>query len=175
MELADQAAEVYSYSGLLAKAELLESLGKFSDAWEYFLKLEERYNNSEDLMAFILRYKAKTHDTRYDGELQGRLKKIFPNGLEKVGLKNFSGAPADGVIIQQENTLVTAAGLRKGDIIVALYGIRAHNFEQYSYARETTTNAQMDLIVWQQNHYTEMKASPPNHRFDADFATYPKR
>jgi hypothetical protein len=174
MQLADQAAEVYSYSGLLAKAELLESLGKYSDAWEYFLKLEERYNNSEDLMAFIVRYKAKTHNTRYDGELQSRMKNLFPNGLEKVSLKDFSGAPRDGVIIDEENQLVKDAGLGRGDIIVALYGIRTHNFQQYSYARETTTNAEMDLIVWQQNNYVQIKASPPDHRFNADFASYPK-
>jgi hypothetical protein len=175
MQLANQAAEVYSYSGLLAKAELLESLGKYSDAWEYFLKLEERYNNSEDVMAFIVRYKAKTHDTRYDGELKSRIKNLFPNGLEKVSLKDFSGPPRDGVIIDEENQLVKDAGLGRGDIIVALYGIRTHNFQQYSYARETTTNAEMDLLVWQQNHYVPIKASPPNHRFNADFASYPKR
>jgi len=30
----------------------------------------------------------------------------------------------------------------------------------------------MDLIVWQQNHYAQIKANPPGHRFNADFATY---
>jgi len=172
MALADQAADVYSYSGLEAKAELLESLGKYAEAWEYFLKIEERYNRSEALMAFVARYKAKTADGRYDQELQNRLKSLFPSGLEKVSFQDFKAPPSDGVIINEENKLVSDAGLKRGDIIVAVNRIRVHTFKQYSYAREVTATPDLALIVWQKDHYAEIKASPPRHRFNAAFASY---
>jgi tetratricopeptide (TPR) repeat protein len=172
LALADKAAEVYSYSGLQAKADLLESLGKYDEAWEYFLKLEERYERSDDLMAFIARYKAKTGNTRYDHELQTRLGKLFPKGLEKATIQTLGSPPSDGAIIKQDGKLISDAGLRVGDIIVAVHAIRVHNMQQYSFARETRKAPGMELIVWQQNHYVEIKCSPPGHRFNVDFATY---
>jgi len=175
LALADKAAEVYSYSGLEAKADLLESLGKYAEAWEYFLKLEERYERSDDLMAFIARYKAKTGNSRYDHELETRMGKLFPKGLEKVTLQSFRTPPSDGAIIKQENKLVSDAGLKADDIIVAVYEIRVHNLPQYSFARETSKAPEMDLIVWRQDHYLQIKCSPPGHRFNADFATYSAR
>ena len=42
-EIADFAAEVYSYSGLLAKAEFLEAKGDYNGALDYYKKIEERY------------------------------------------------------------------------------------------------------------------------------------
>jgi hypothetical protein len=172
LALADKAAEVYSYSGLQAKADLLESLGKYDEAWEYFLKLEERYERSDDLMAFIARYKAKTGNTRYDHELQTRLGKLFPKGLEKATIQTLGSPPSDGAIIKQDGNLISDAGLKVGDIIVAVHAIRVHNMQQYSFARETRKAPGMELIVWQQNHYVEIKCSPPGHRFNVDFATY---
>ncbi len=54
-------------------------------------------------------------------------------------------------------------------------GIRARNFEQYRYARESTTDPEMSLIIYRNNQYLEVKASPPNHRFEADLSTWPAK
>lgn len=126
-------------------------------------------------MAFIARYKAKTGNSRYDHELETRMGKLFPKGLEKVTLQSSRTPPSDGAIIKQENKLVSDAGLKVGDIIVAVYEIRVHNLPQYSFARETSKAPEMDLIVWRQDHYLQIKCSPPGHRFNADFATYSAR
>jgi len=64
------------------------------------------------------------------------------------------------------------AGLKQGDVIVAIDGIRAHNFAQYSYVRDSKQSPELDLIVWQGSAYREIKASPPNHRFGVDFGDY---
>ncbi len=175
MELADQAAAVYSYRGLQAKAELLESLGKYGDALEYYKRIEERYNDTGIVMGFLCRFKTKTGNGAYDKELQERLDRLFPKGVEKVTINDLHEPPQDGVIINEENDLLRQAGLKHGDIIVALYGIRVHNFEQYGYARESDPKPEMVFIVWTGHEYVERKASPPRHRFGLDFATYTAR
>ena len=169
---ADFAGEVYSSVGLQAKAEFLEATGDDAGAFQWYSNIEERYEESGPILAFCMRYKNRTGDTRYDGELNKRLGKLFPKGIEKVNIDDFKGPPTDGVLISEATDLARAAGLKVGDVIVAIDGIRMHNFKQYSCGREFNTAQEMNLIVWQGNRYNEIKASPPNHRFGGDFGDY---
>jgi tetratricopeptide (TPR) repeat protein len=170
--LANRAAETYSYDGLKTKAELLEVQEKDLEAYDYYWKMEERYNDGWPLAAFCIRYKTKTGDPRFDKEVQKRLKLLFPRGLEKVTPKSFKGIPDEGVMVYTENELVLQAGLKKGDIIVGLDGLKVYAMMQYQYLREKTTNAPLDLIVWNGREYVEIKANPPNRRFKANFDDY---
>lgn len=172
---ADFGGEVYSFSGLQAKAEFLEATKDYAGAFQWYSNIEERYNDSGPLVAFCLRYKSKTGDARYDGEVQKRTNKVFPKGIEKVGLGDFSGPPADGVVFKEESDLMTGAGLHGGDIVVAIYGIRVHDVPQYEYERDNSSNPELDLIVWQRDGYHQIKASPPNHRFGVDIGNYLKK
>ncbi len=174
-KLADMAGEVYSSRGLAAKAGFFETVGNYGEAFTWFAKIEERYESSDDLIIFCARYKQKTGDPRFDKEALKRLGKLFPVGIEKVTLNNFQKPPIDGAAIWEENDLIREAGLKRGDIIVAVCGIRVHNFEQYTYGRETSKSPQLDLIVWQGKAYHEVQASPPEHRFGGKFGTYPAR
>jgi Tfp pilus assembly protein PilF len=171
-QIADDAGEVYSARGLEAKAIFMEQTTNYDGAFEWFAKVEERYDDSTPLLDFCERYKNLTGDTRFEPEVKKRLKKLFPNGIEKVAVADFHGAPADGVSIKQQNALLTAAGLRSGDVIVALNGTRTHTFDQYIYVRSSLTGSELDLIVWQGSAYHEIKADPPNHRFGVDFGDY---
>lgn len=171
---ADFAGDVYSSVGLLAKAEFLEATGDYPGAFQWFANNEDRYDDSGPLVAFCLRYKAKTGSTAYDGELQKRLTKYFPDGIQQVKLADFQGAPTDGVVFQDENNLLHSAGLKAGDVIVAVYGIRVHSQLQYEYGRGISSAPELDLIVWQpgDQHYHEIKTSPPNHLFGVDIGDY---
>jgi tetratricopeptide (TPR) repeat protein len=171
-ETADEAGEAYSGAGLIAKAKFLEATGQYAEAFEWFSKNEERYDSAGPLMQFCVRYKQKTGDPRFDRELQKRIRKLFPRGLEKVTLADFKAAPTEGVLVAEESELVHAAGMKTGNVIVGVYGIRVHNFPQYDFARDTSTNPELELIVWQGNGYREIHASPPEHRFSANFTTY---
>ena len=171
-KIADEAGEVYSAAGLEAKASFLEKTAKYDEAFQWYQKIEERYGNSSALTAFCERYKKLTGDSRFEQELMKRVKTVFSRGIEKVSLGDFHGAPADGVFIRQQNALLLAAGLRAGDVIVALNGTRTHTFDQYKYVRGLLSGPEMDLIVWQNNAYHEIKASPPNHLFGLDFGDY---
>ena len=174
-QIAADGAEVYSSEGLQAEAIFFEMTSNYDEAFNWFAKVEERYNESAPLIDFCLRYKIKTGDNRFDSEVQKRISKIFPNGMEKVSLKDFSSPPTDGTMIRQNNGLLAAAGLKSGDVIVAVYGVRVHNFAQYSYGRGLKDTPELDLIVWQGDGYHELKPAPPNHLFGADFGDFPAK
>jgi tetratricopeptide (TPR) repeat protein len=172
-QIADEAGEVYSARGLRAKALFLEETGDYAGALEWYAKIEERYNDSSQVVAFCQRYKAKTGSTRFDRELQQRCDPLFPGGMEKVSLADFKGPPKDGILIKQRTPLESAAGLDRGDVIVGVYGIRVHNYAQYACARYFRDTPELDLIVWHANAYHEFKPSFPDHRFQADLEDYP--
>jgi hypothetical protein len=171
-QIADEGGEVYSSVGLEAKATFFEMTTNYTDAFVWFAKLEERYDKPGPLIAFCGRYKNLTGDSRFEPEVKKRVKKMFPDGMEQVSLTDFQGPPADGVHIRQQNDLLTAAGLRAGDVIVALNGTRTHTFNQYMFVRELLTGPEMNLIVWNSKGYRAVKASPPDHKFNADFRDY---
>ncbi len=78
-------------------------------------------------------------------------------------------------MIHEENELLQEAGLEKGDIIVAVFGVRVRTFGQYNFGRYSNPAPEMDLIVWKKDHYVEVKASPPDHKFNANFQTFHRR
>jgi tetratricopeptide (TPR) repeat protein len=172
---ADFAGDVYSDVGLQAKAEFLEATSDYDGAYQWFAKNEERYDDSVPLIRFCERFKNKTGSSRFDNELRKRLGKIFPAGIENAALGDFRGAPQNGISIGGESDQTRAAGLKLGDIIVAINGVRIHNFLQYNYERDLTEGPLLDLIVWQGNSYHEIKASPPDHLFGVDFPDYPPK
>jgi hypothetical protein len=171
-QVADFAAEVYSHMGLQAKANFLEATGDYDGAFDYCAKIEERYQDSGALVDFCQRYKAKTGNNRFEGELQKRIEAYFPDGMEKVEFKDFQAPPTDGATFGQQNGLMTAAGLKRGNVIVAINGIRVHTFKQYTFARGLKSSPEMDLVVWQGDAYREVKASPPNHLFGVPMGDY---
>jgi tetratricopeptide (TPR) repeat protein len=172
-EIAKEGGEVYSFSGLVAQAVFFEMTSNYESALKWFAAIDERYNDSTPVLEFCLRYKEKTGDTRFDSEVQNRINKLFPKGVEKVSLADFKSRPTDGVVFMQQNTLMESSGLRKDDVIVAVNGIRVHNTIQYMYARNLRSSLELDLIVWQGDSYREVTASPPEHRFGVRVETYP--
>ncbi|HUB87152.1 MAG TPA: hypothetical protein VMB22_04615, partial [Verrucomicrobiae bacterium] len=171
-EIADEGAQVYSSAGLEAEALFFELTSNYDEAYDWYSKIEDRYNESGPLVAFCMRYKILTGDTRFDAEVQKRIGTLFPGGLEKVSLSDFHGPPTDGVLVEQENDKTKAAGLKQGDVIVAVYGYRMHNFKQYSWGREWSTEPELNLIVWQDGTYREIKANLPSHLFGVTFGDY---
>lgn len=170
-EIAEFCGDVYSASGLSTLADFYESTSNYAKAFQTYVAREERYDDWGDVIWFIKRYQKATGESTYDDELKKRVNKIFPRGIENVTLTDFKGPPTDGVLINQDNDLLRDAGLSKGDVIVATYGIRLHWFIQYVYARDTRSMP-LDLIVWKKDHYEKVLADPPHHLFGADFRDY---
>jgi tetratricopeptide (TPR) repeat protein len=171
-EIADYGAEVYSGVGLQAKALFMEDTTNYDEAFQWYLKNEERYNDSWPLVEFCIRCKEEYQYAKFDAELEKREHLYFPNGTERASLNDFQNQPTNGVLIQQQNDLLLSYGLKAGDVIVALDGVRTHNFAQYRFVRATQDKPGLDLIVWQSGDYHEVNATPPNHLFGVNFGDY---
>lgn len=171
-EIADFGGQVYSYVGLQAEAVFYESTSNYDQAFQWYQNIEDRYNDSGPLIDFCLWYEETTGDARFNPELTKRMDKLFPKGRENVSVADFQGPPADGVLIQEENDRLLAAGLKKNYVIVALGGRRVHNFEQYRYLRDAQSLPELDLIVWKRGDYQEIKTNPPNHKFGVSFGDF---
>lgn len=174
-QIADYAGEVYSYRGLEAEAIFFEETSNYDQAFQWDYKIEDRYNDSTPIIQFCLWRKETAGDTQYDSELEKRLDKLFPKGNERASVSDFQGPPSDGVLIQEENDRIRAAGMAAKDVVVAIQGRRVHNFLQYRYVRDELTEPELDLIVWHKNTgtYNEVKTSPPKHLFGVSFTDFP--
>jgi tetratricopeptide (TPR) repeat protein len=64
--LVDKAADVYSYDGFKAKADFLETRGRYGDALKCYDEIEARYGPNKETMKFLLRIKAKTGRRDFD-------------------------------------------------------------------------------------------------------------
>ncbi len=171
-DLVDKAASIYSAAGFRAKADYLEAKGRYKEALNCYDEIEARYGPREDTVAFLLRAKAKTGGKEFDKILSTRTADFFPNGMERVTLASFRKPPDDGVILGGDNAETAKVKLNMGDVIVALHGIRVHNFTQFSFVRDTASESVLDLIVWQGGHYHQIKASPPNRKFGVQMPDY---
>ena len=82
-QIADQGGEVYSEVGLEAKAFFLEKTTNYDDAFEWYAKIEERYDNPKPLIAFCERSKILAGDSRFEPELKSVWENCFPPAWKK--------------------------------------------------------------------------------------------
>ena len=164
-ELVGRAAEVYSYDGLKSKADYLEAEGRYGEAVKIYDDIEASYGPQKETLKFLMRANAKLGDATFDHVIKSHMTSFFPDGIENVTLSSFTGPPTDGVLISEVNAETAKANLSRGTIIVALNGIRVHNFDQYTYARDVLKASELNLIVWQNEQYRQITANPPNRKF----------
>jgi hypothetical protein len=154
-QLANWAANVPCESGLRAKLRFLRAVGRVDEAVETGREYEDRYGDGRPLAAAFRHYRYITHDHRYDADIEKRLKKLFPKGLSKVGLTNFTDRPLEGVAITSQDEFTMQAGLKLRDIIVAVCGVRVYDWWQYDFTRYLEEKPQTKLIVWNGSDYIE--------------------
>jgi tetratricopeptide (TPR) repeat protein len=173
-DLADFAEEVYSYEGLRAKAEYLELVGRFKEAMNVYLKMRERYGNCDELPAFAYRQRdKKTLGTeRY---WKAEVSKLFPAGLESITIEQLKGKPTQGVILGAQSNAARAVGLEKGDIIVAVEGVRIQNIPQCIFAESLKLDPEIEFIAWKANHYQKLQGRLLERRLDSEIEDYSPR
>jgi hypothetical protein len=164
-------AEVYSAIGLQTKTDLLFKENRYTESFDYVLKLEERYQMPGRVIVWCQAYKEKTGDKRYDPEIDKRLSTLFPRGIEKARLSDFGEPGEAGVMFTAETAAMRAEGIKKGDIVVALNGIRVFDVPQYDYVRSLAKDPTLHFILWDGSRYVERTASPPNYRFGVPIQT----
>ena len=174
LEIAKDAAEVYSNVGLTTMAKLQERMDNSHEAESFFEKIKERYDDAGPLIAFYQRQVTLHPNADFAEKLRLNINAIFPGGIKTVTLADFAEPPKKGVIISKDNNLLLKCGLKAGTIIVALDGKQTENFPQYKTVRDLTDSPHMEFIVFQNGKYNLVKAEVPERRFHIDFFSWPR-
>lgn len=159
LAIAEAAGEAYSIYGLDTLMRTYERLGRLEDAQEIGKALDRRYDDLSPLFGLYYRNQSETTPQSLRDEYDRLLKQYFPTGTEHASFESFSKPPLDGALFPTEVPRMREAGMKKNCVVVAIDGIRVRNFDQYAMARLIDTSPVMDLIVWQEGRYVEIKAS----------------
>jgi tetratricopeptide (TPR) repeat protein len=168
LQLAKTAAATFSEMGLMTYCNLLEKMGRLSEAADCAQAIYSRYKDH----AMLDRLFAAHPDTFADQNVQ-LVANRFPQGLAKADFASFQGPPQTGCRIVDDNELLEQAGLQPGDIIVAMDGYRVESEPQYRYLRDRSRDPHMDLIIWRGSRYLIAHVSAPDRRFLVRIETYP--
>ncbi len=171
LQVAKLATEVPSYRGLSTMGKLQERMGNPSEAEPYFQRIDECYEDKLPLLSFYMRH--ADSNPGYAAKFKTNLASIFPDGIESVGLENFTSAPQKGVLITEENPRLLQCGLEQGDIIVALDGRRVQTLPQYKFVNTLSDSPKMKLIVFRKGSYTLVKSKVSDREFGTDFRNWP--
>jgi len=176
LEVAKDAAEVYSYRGLEAYVWLMEQEGNWQEALKTSRNIDKRYNNRpEEETACLFRMRAVVPDEAMKLGFDKKIKAVFPKGVLKVGLADFSGKPTRGAEFIESNRQFEKSGLRKGMVVVALDGYRTDNYAQYAFIRSLSSDPKMNLIVWDGKQYLSKDVEVSGRVFGVDMRDYSGR
>ena len=174
-QAADFAGEVYSYVGLAAKAGYFEQTGELAQALDWYNKIDERYGQADAALLFCCRHVGSAPDAELQRRFASRLQDWFAR-QKKVSLAEFTGPPDDGVSLLETSPTIDAAKLKKGDIVVAARGIRVHNIDQLTIARDLDPASNLAIIAWDGGIYREVKVTlPASHRLGVAIANHKPR
>jgi tetratricopeptide (TPR) repeat protein len=167
VRVAEMAAAVYSGAGLQIMGRVLERQGKYTEAESYFKRIQERYNRPTELRSFYIRREQRAPGSGFAAQAANALKELFPQGLERASLSDFSAPPSDqdGLRIGQTTQKFLRFGIKVGDVIVAIDGYRIRNEDQYLCVRGFTDDPNMTVVVWRAGRYVEIKGLFKRRRF----------
>jgi hypothetical protein len=172
--VAAAAADVGSEAGLDLLGRVLERLGRLAEAETVFREIDMRYNRHAPLDLFYLRAQRLEGGSAYADAARRVTDRVFPAGLEKAALADFSGPPTDGVRILLTSPGVRRLGLAKDDVVVAFDGHRTRTLLQYQAVRDLTHDPKITLTVWSVRRaaYVTVEGRYLDRRFGTTFADY---
>jgi len=148
LALGAKAAEVGSADGMIWYANILELSGDLAGAEDFHRRNMERYGEKSLVLAFLTRHPER--DTR--GEAAALTSTLFPSGVQPLA-QPPAAAPDKGLEITWTGIGGEREGLRKGDIVVALDGIRVEDPPQYTVMKYRAWTAPMRFLVWRDKSY----------------------
>jgi len=167
-EIAEAAAEVYSYGGLAAMAGLLEYMGDAKGAETVWSEISERYEKTKiALFEFYVRQNIRDPRAYVEESAEARAL-LFP----RSGVHRWS-APADASVSPEQGLFITKLGsnlararLQVGDIVVAMEGYAVESAAQAATLQPLAKRKTVRLMVWRQGRYlpVEIPALPPRYR-----------
>ena len=157
LRLADRAAQVYSAAGLEAKADLLERLGRFDEAEALHRAVADRYDNRWGLMAFHWRRSAHDPSGKHAVEAARLMTELGKGYMQPMTLAALlrAGRPDAGVLVVDAGPKLARAGLKNGDVIVTVNGIRVADWLQFWSAIDFDSDPRLRFVAWRTDHYFE--------------------
>jgi tetratricopeptide (TPR) repeat protein len=145
-------ADVYSATGLVTYASVLEMSGNLRLAAEVWNQAAERYENFQaHKAAFFVRHPEQ--DARH--ERDRLVAALFPGGPQRIDDKTPT-APSQGLRIVNAGFAGAREGLREGDIIAGIDGIAVANLPQYNLQKFRTWSPEMRFLVGRDNRYVSV-------------------
>jgi hypothetical protein len=171
LKIAMHGAEVYSGQGLETAANLMARMEKWEEGASYLVAYAERYNNKGPLARFLTLHRGRA--PKLNEAYKKLVASVFPNGMEEVSVRDFTQSPEAGAQINAQSAISKKAGLKIGDVVVALDGIRVESLDEYIFVRalqpDTTPLA---LIVWDGAAYRELSVAAPKRAMGCGMHTY---
>jgi len=172
-EIARHAADVGSGPGLEVLGELLDRMGRHTEAEEIYRANERRYRErSVTLGQFLMRQALRTGDKSLQAKAGELLRPVFPGGLEPVAMHALPVTPADGIQVAPVGPRVMKTGLRPGDVIVGVDQWRVHNYDQYQTVSRLAFDDTMTLTVWRNGRCEQLRTIVPQRWFGSTIHTY---
>ena len=172
--LADRAAETYSRTGLLTKAQLLERRGNLEGALKIYDQVLERYSDGGAMIGFLGRAQKRSAGGPYGAMRDAAVRKFLPGGLKPFGAE-ISAPPKRGVIVHTENNAIRGAGLRRGDIVVAARGYQVDGWMAFKTIRGLEPEVPLVMRIWRDGAYQDLKPVSAGYRFGIDLSDYVAR
>jgi len=166
-KVAQDAADTGSRGGMEAQMYLLEKEGQLDQAAAVGNDIVDRYGGDFELNLLYARHKDHFPDQYLTVERQ-----FFPHGMDRAELASFYQKPDAGCQITGDHPVLKIAGLRQGDVIVALDGHAVRSKDQYLFVRALSEDPKMDFVVWRNGKYVKVEATLPERRFYANIANY---
>lgn len=176
LEIAQQAAETYSETGLSIMGRLLERMGRYQEAEGWYKRVEERYQRRTDLLCFYIRSQRRPGGGPYPRQAAAALEELFPSGLEQVTVESLGSpptqlpsprdptAPRHGVYVS--SAAYDQMGLKGSDLVVAVDSYRVRSEDQVSCVRSWSQAPRMTFIVMRGRAYVELSGPYERERFD---------
>ncbi len=164
LELASEAADVYSEAGLSVYGEALERAGRFDEAESSYRAIAARYDDRDTLLAFLLRRRGQPGAERYRDETTTLLAELFGGELQHANATSLRDAPAKGVRVTWRSKLAEGEGVQLDDVVVALDGVRVHTSRQYEIVKSLNSTELRTYTLWRDGQYLDLKVRAP-HRW----------
>ena len=173
--LAEMAAEVGSAGGIRALAGVYDREGQHQQAAALYRQILGRYDDGEDLLAYFIRRADATGTAPDDPEYPVLLERYFGGDFDRVATSSLSGAPTRGLFVNSTTWWNEKAGVRRGDIIVALDGVRVWTPAQSNVLYERSFDAPLRYTVWRKDRYLDIEAPFRRFYYGVDMSEYPPR
>jgi hypothetical protein len=152
--IATAAARTGSSRGLHTLALLAERTDAADKAEGLLRTIAERYEDETALLSFYLRAEARG-ERRYAAAAAPIQARLFPQGVERVAVTDFTAGevPDKGVKVEGPSRRLAFAGLRDGDVLVAVDGYRVRDYQQYLVVSLLSRDAAMRFVYYRNGRY----------------------